>query len=801
MSKPGHIVHATAPNTHLTSDLPSIGEKHLEYRDEKDLKTKQNFRGRYLLWLAYQSIGIIYGDIGTSPLYVYSSTFTSPPNYEDLLGALSLIIWTLTLIVSIKYVLIVLRADDEGEGGTFAIYSLLSRYAHIVRRDPREELMIKMERVKSAELKTSSKSTRSFIEGSTFMKTLLKVVGVLGVSLVMSDGVLTPAQSVLGAIQGLEIVKEDISHPTIVGTSCAILVLLFLIQPLGTSKIATVFAPIVIIWLSLNFSFGIYNLVHHDHSVLKAFSPYFAGHYLVRNKTEGWKSLGGILLAFTGVEALFADLGAFSRRAIQISWLGFAYPCLLLAYIGQAAYISQQPEAYSNPFYLTVPPGTLYPSMVFAIAAAIVASQTMITATFQLLSQIIRLSYFPQIKLKHTSKIFHGQIYIPWANWLLMIGTVVVTVAYKNTTSLGQAYGVCVILVTFITTSMVTLVALIIWRTPAIIVLCGFLIFGSLDGLYLSAALTKVPNGAWFTLALAIILSSLFILWRFGKENQWRAEASDRIPPSHILSAEANPEGVINNGTTIPAQRLRLTPAFGGAPVSPIKGIGIFFDKTGSPHTTPTVYIHFLQKFQASPAVVVFFHLRALPIPSVAPEDRISVSRSFGPATVDGALTPNSFRDFFRITLRHGYTDEVVTRDLGVLLYEQLRGFVIRECGGPNLQSTAVTIPAAKPNDRDLEVSQSPSSSSSSRPSSAPHDEQDLARHLLAALDAAYTDQVVYVVGKEQMRVRESRGLTGWTRKLALELFLWLRGNTGSRVSGLDLEVEKLVEVGFVKEV
>lgn len=274
---------------------------------------------------------------------------------------------------------------------------------------------------------------------------------------------------------------------------------------------------------------------------------------------------------------------------------------------------------------------------------------------------------------------------------------------------------------------MVSLVALIIWRTSAIIVLCGFLIFGSLDGLYLSAALIKVPNGAWFTLALAVILSSIIILWRFGKENQWRAEASDRIPPSHILSAGTNPESSSDKGTTAPAHILRLTPAFGGAPISPIKGIGIFFDKTGSPHTTPTVYIHFLQKFQASPAVVVFFRLRALSIPTVASEDRISVSRSFSPAIVDGTLAPSGFRDFFCIPLRHGYTDEVVTRDLGVLLYEQLRGFVIRECDGPDIQSTAVTIPAASPNDQRLEVNQFPSSSSSSRPSSAPHDE-DLAR-------------------------------------------------------------------------
>jgi KUP system potassium uptake protein len=188
------------------------------------------------------------------------------------------------------------------------------------------------------------------------------------------------------------------------------------------------------IWLAFNFCCGIYNLVKFDHTVLKAFSPAFAGHYLVRNGTDGWRSLGGLLLAFTGVEALFADLGAFSKRAIQISWLFFTFPCLLLAYIGQAAFISQDATglAYTNPFFNTVIPGTFIFSLVIAILAAIVASQAMITGAFQLLSQIMKLSYFPHIKTVHTSKLFYGQVYMPLANWLLMIGTVVVTAAYSN---------------------------------------------------------------------------------------------------------------------------------------------------------------------------------------------------------------------------------------------------------------------------------------------------------------------------------------------------------------------------------
>jgi len=214
------------------------------------------------------------------------------------------------------------------------------------------------------------------------------------------------------------------------------------VQPFGTSKVGTSFAPIVVIWLLFNFCSGIYNLALHDHTVLKVFSPHYAFTYLARNGTAGWKSLGGLLLAFTGVEALFADIGAFGKRAIQLSWLCLAYPCLLLAYIGQAAYISTDTTetAITNPFFYTVPPGSFYFSMVIAILAAVVASQAMITSSFQLLSQVMRLSYFPYIKTVHTSMKFHDHVYMPLANWLLMIGTVIVTGVYNNVSSRDSKY-------------------------------------------------------------------------------------------------------------------------------------------------------------------------------------------------------------------------------------------------------------------------------------------------------------------------------------------------------------------------
>jgi len=240
-----------------------------------------------------------------------------------------------------------------------------------------------MKRYLSIDLESTGRHLRRGIEHSKFVKVILKVVGVLAVSMVISDGILTPAQSVLGAVQGIEVVDPNISKSTIVGVTAAILILLFLIQPFGTTKIATGFAPVVIIWLAFNAVFGIYNLAKFDYTVLEAFNPGYGFAYLARHGEAGWRSLGGILLCFTGVEALFADLGAFSRRAIQLSWLCYTFPCILLAYIGQAAYISVHPDAYSNPFFKSAPSGTLYPALVVAILAAIVASQAIITATFQ----------------------------------------------------------------------------------------------------------------------------------------------------------------------------------------------------------------------------------------------------------------------------------------------------------------------------------------------------------------------------------------------------------------------------------
>lgn len=338
---------------------------------------------------------------------------------------------------------------------------------------------------------------------------------------------------------------------------------------------------------------------------------------------------------------------------------------------------------------------------------------------------------------------------------------------------------------------MVSLVAVIVWRLHFLIVVVGFLVFGTLDGLYLSSALTKVPDGAWFTLCLAVLLSSIFVLWRYGKENQWHAEGEDRVSPSQLLTelpknAEKDGDGPV----------LRLSSSMGGAPVSRLRGVGVFFDKTGSPNGTPSVFIHFLQKFQAAPAVVVFFHIRPLSTPTIAPEDRFSVSRCFARTGEKSSL-----QDFYRVTIRHGYADQVITSDLGLLIFENIRNFIIHERGFSSAPSPVPdsTPPSDGSNSSDPSANDPPLNISAAF---ANNSKLQHVRQALAFLQAAYEDQVVHIVGKEQMRIREVQGwgnVGGLGRKVALAAFLWLRSNTGSKVANMNLDVEKLVEVGFVK--
>lgn len=409
----------------------------------------------------------------------------------------------------------------------------------------------------------------------------------------------------------------------------------------------------------------------------------------------------------------------------------------------------------------------------------------------------MKLSYFPQIKVVHTSKVYHGQVYVPMINWLMMIGTVLVAAIYNNTTSLGNAYGVCVCFVTFFDTCMVTLTAMLVWRISPYIVILPWLTIACLDGTYLSSALTKVPDGAWFTIALAVILASIFILWRFGKEQQWKAEAEDRFPSSHFVRTRR--DGM-----------LELSQRYGGHPISRIQGFGIFFDKAGE--TTPIVFSQFVRKLVSTPEIMVFFHLRPLETPTVPPERRYHVSR---------LAIPNCYR----LIARHGFMDEVISPDLSSLIFEQIRDHIIRRAIDQeptislrDIDPSSDTSPDEKEggydkdaDEKELDLADAkdpngfpiPGNGKTAVTETAIRDgkrtsiEQSISENL-EVLQRAYDHEVLYIIGKEQMRVKKE---TNIARRVLLNIFLFLRDNTRNKIANLRVQVDRVLEVGFVKDI
>ncbi|KAI7858889.1 potassium transporter-domain-containing protein [Circinella umbellata] len=589
-----------------------------------------------IFYLAFQSIGVIYGDLGTSPLYTFSSVFTDTPTREDILGALSIVIWSLTLVVSIKYVIFVLSANDNGEGGTFALYSLLSRYARINWSNPNVIGRAGFDRYPTGDIKGVNRGLRRWIENSSFIRHLINLLSIMGVCMVIADGMLTPAQTVIGAIQGLRIEVPSITIEARTGISVAILILIFMIQSLGTTKIGVTFAPIVAIWLLLNFACGIWSVYTFDSTVFQAFSPYWIYHWFANHGQQGWEMLAGTLLCLTGVEATFADLGHFSPSAVRISWLCFAYPCILMAYIGEAAVISMDTTgtAWQNPFYAAVPPSAFWFAFVMAVLAAIVASQAMITACFSILSQAMTLSCFPQLKVIHTSKKFRGQVYIPVANWLLMIGTVAIAAGFQDTTALGNAYGTCVISTAFITTILMTLVTIIVWRWNIFLSLAFLLFFGLIDGAYLTSALRKVPQGAWFTILVAVVLSTVMYIWRYGSLRQWDYE---RVLKLKLRQDKLNGLDEVENTT---AGRTITTAT---ALSTKLNTVMIVFDPAG--FDSPMSFQHLQSALQVDPTVVIFCHLRHVNIAAVAEDERMIVFK------------PEGTESTYRIIVRQGYKD------------------------------------------------------------------------------------------------------------------------------------------------
>lgn len=601
------------------------------------------------LGLAFQTIGIVYGDMGTSPLYVFSSAFNELEigGHKDILGALSIIIYTITLIPLIKYVFIVLYANNNGEGGTLSLYALICRYAKVnllPNRQPADERLSDFRiQVPTRRLERALK-IKYGLEKKFALKNVLLVLILLGTSLVMGDGILTPCISVLSAVSGLSVAMPNLSQDIIVVVAIAIILVLYSLQRFGTGKVGFLFAPILSIWFAAIGSLGVYNILTYDQRVFQAFNPAYIIIFFRRNGLRAWYALGGLVLCITGGEAMFADLGHFSVRSIQIAFSFVVYPCLLLAYMGQAAYLISFPSAVNNAFYKSIPGSLFWPMLVISTLAATIASQAMISATFSVVKMALAIDAFPRVKVIHTSKRFMGQIYVPVVNWFLMVMCIILTATFRSTAQLGNAYGVAVVGDMLVTTSLVTLIMFMIWQTPAFLALTFLIIMGTVELIYLSAVLLKIAEGAWVPLVLAFCVLTVMYTWHYGNRMQYQSQVEQRISTNFML--ELGPDlGTIR-----------------------VKGVGLLYNELVS--GVPAIFGHFLKSLPAIHSTVIFVCIKYVPVPKVSQSERFLFRR----------VCPRNYH-MFRCVARYGYKD-VRKEDHYIfeqLLLQKLELFLIQE--------------------------------------------------------------------------------------------------------------------------
>ncbi|KAK9108641.1 hypothetical protein Syun_024652 [Stephania yunnanensis] len=612
------------------------------------------------LILAYQSFGVVYGDLSTSPLYVYTSTFVGKlqrhHDEETIFGVFSLIFWTLTLIPLIKYVFILLSADDNGEGGTFALYSLLCRYGRfsLLPNQQAADEELSAYKYGSSSLAGSS-ALKRFLEKHKKLRTALLLVVLFGACMVIGDGVLTPAISVLSSVSGLQVTEKKLNSGEVVLLACIILVGLFALQHWGTHKVAFLFAPIVIIWLISIFSVGIYNIVRWNPKILKALSPYYVIKFFRKNGRDGWISLGGILLCTTGTEAMFADLGHFTALSIRLAFGFVVYPCLVVQYMGQAAFLSRNPESILTSFYDSIPDPVFWPVFVIATLAAIVGSQAVITATFSIIKQCHSLGCFPRVKVVHTSRHIYGQIYIPEINWILMILCLAITIGFQDTTWIGNAYGVACITVMFVTTWLMALVIIFAWQRNIFLAVAFLFFFGTIEGVYLSASVMKVAQGGWVPIALSFIFMVVMYVWHYGTRMKYNFDLHNKVSLKWLLG---------------------LGPSLG---IVRVPGIGLIYSELAT--GVPAIFSHFVTNLPAFHKVLVFVCVKSVPVPYVSPEERYLIGR----------ICPRPYR-MYRCIVRYGYKD--IQRDNGDFesqLIQSIAEFIQMEAEDAQFSSSEIS--------------------------------------------------------------------------------------------------------------
>ena len=537
--------------------------------EESQRKSPFKWLNKKILLLAVGSIGVVFGDIGTSPLYAIKECFHGKhaiaSSMANVFGVLSLIFWSMIIVVSVKYVTFILRSDNRGEGGIFALLGLLH---------------------------TSDKSV------SRRIQPILVFAGILGAGLLYGDGVITPAISVLSAIEGLEVATKA-AAPFVMPLTCIVLVLLFSLQHKGTTHIGKLFAPIMVLWFVSIGVFGILQILREP-TVLYAINPVYALEFFMNNGTHGIIVLGSVVLCITGCEALYADLGHFGRDAIRHSWFLFVLPTLLFNYFGQGALLLAHPEMNINPFYKIVPESLLYPMIGLSTVATVIASQALISGAFSLTQQAVQLGFCPRLRIVHTSSDMQGQIYIPFVNYALMIACIAVVIGFKESGGLAGAYGIAVT-ATMIITSLLYFLVLTHhrnWPLWKVIPLVG--IFLAFDFAYFAGNIFKIADGGWFPLFVAAIIAVAMTTWKKGRNELYRKLIGARLPLESFLPS-------------LPKSRLPR-----------VSGTAVFM--TLSPEGTPPTLLHHIKHNHVLHEQVVLLSIMSKDTPVVPVDERIQLN-------------------------------------------------------------------------------------------------------------------------------------------------------------------------------
>jgi KUP system potassium uptake protein len=524
-----------------------------------------------LAGLALAALGIVYGDIGTSPLYTIRECFHGPHSIEispvNVLGVLSLVFWSLAAVVSFKYVSLIMRADNKGEGGIFALMAL------VLAVPDRQNGFSKRKRY------------------------AVVLAGIFGAALLYGDGMITPSVTVLSAVEGLELAAPETAR-FVVPLSCIILIGLFAMQARGTAGIGRIFGPIMLIWFVTIAALGILAVVKAP-GVLAAVNPIYGLRFFAVNHLHGLVVLGSVVLCITGAEALYADLGHFTKASIRASWTGFVWPALLCNYFGQGALLLVQPELASNPFFGLTPPFLLYPMVLLATVAAIIASQAMISGMYSLTQQAVQMGFFPRMRIVHTSSQIKGQIYMPEVNWLLLLACLALVLSFGSSSRLAGAYGIAVTATMGITSVIYFFVLTRCWKWRAW--KAGLLVglFLSFDVTYFGTNLLKILDGGWFTLAAALLVTLVMTAWKDGRAALAQTMSEGRIDVETFLKDVA---------TTRPIR---------------VPGTAVFM--TVSPRGVPGTLLHFFKFNKVFHERVIILSLTTADTPQVADEKRVTV--------------------------------------------------------------------------------------------------------------------------------------------------------------------------------